>query len=131
FSYPMYGLSGVTVDGDDSAYSRQRSTFAWRPSTQRSASSVEAFASSRIDSSRLRASTGSITLSSKSPWEPANAIAASLPITCAHTWRTDSQMTGFTLPGMIDEPGCRWGRASAPGPVRGPEPVHRMTLAIL
>ena len=84
-----------------------------------------------MDSSRLRAITGSITFSSKSPCEPANATAASLPYTCAHTCRTASQTTGFTLPGMIDEPGCRSGRCNSRSPARGPEPIHRMSLAIL
>ena len=32
--------------------------------------------------------------------------AASFPITCAHTIIIDSHMTGFTLPGMIELPGC-------------------------
>ena len=31
---------------------------------------------------------------------------ASLPSTRQATWMADSQMTGFTLPGMIEEPGC-------------------------
>ncbi len=88
-------------------------------------------ASSRIDSSRLRAITGSITLSSKSPWVPAKATAASLPITWAQTWRTASGTTGLTLPGMIDEPGWRSGRRSSRRPARGPEPIQRMSLAIL
>ena len=49
--------------------------------------------------------TGSITLSSRLPAAPPNATAASLPMTCATTWQTASGITGFTLPGMIDEPG--------------------------
>jgi len=31
-------------------------------------------------------------------------------------------MTGFTLPGMIEEPFCNSGRNSSARPVRGPEP---------
>ena len=87
--------------------------------------------SKRIDSSRLRAISGTNTLSSKLPCEPANAIAASLPITCAPTWVTTSAITGFTLPGMIDEPGCRSGRRISARPVRGPLPIQRRSLAIL
>ena len=58
-------------------------------------------------------------------------IAASLPITCAATWVTASGITGLTLPGMIELPGCRSGRCSSPSPVSGPEPIQRMSLAIL
>ena len=43
---------------------------------------------------------------------------------------TDSAITGLTLPGMIDEPGCNSGRISSPMPQRGPEPIQRMSLAI-
>ncbi len=77
-------------------------------------------ASSRIDSSRLRAITGRYTLSSKLPCEPAKAMAASLPMTWAHTWVTASGITGFTLPGMIELPGCRSGRRISASPVLGP-----------
>ena len=88
-------------------------------------------ASKRIDSSRLRAITGSITFSSKLPSEPANATAASLPITWATTWWTASGTTGFTFPGMIDEPGCRSGRWISASPQRGPLDIQRRSLAIL
>ena len=100
------------------------------PATQRSAKTRLTLVSSSIDSSRLRAITGRYTLSSKLPWLPANATAASLPITCAATWVTASARTGFTLPGMIDEPGCRSGMRISASPVRGPEPIQRMSLAI-
>ena len=39
-------------------------------------------------------------------------------------------MTGFTFPGMMDEPGCVSGSRSRPMPQRGPDPSHRMSLAI-
>ena len=80
------------------------------PSTHFSASSVEAFESSSIDCSRLRAISGMRTLSSNWPCMPPIVIAVSLPITCAATWSTTSGMTGLTLPGMIDEPFCSSGR---------------------
>ena len=41
-----------------------------------------------------------------------------------------SQMTGLTLPGMIEEPGCRSGMAISPRPVLGPEPIQRRSLLI-
>ena len=101
------------------------------PVMHRSAKTRDTFASSRTDSSTLRAMTGSITFSSKLPAAPPNTTAASLPMTCATTWQTASHSTGLTLPGMIDEPGCRSGRNSSVRPVRGPEPIHRMSLLIL
>ena len=44
---------------------------------------------------------------------------------------TASHWVGFTLPGMIDEPGSFSGKRSSPKPERGPEPSSRMSLAIL
>ena len=84
----------------------------------------------RMDSSRLRAITGSITFSSKLPMAPLKATAASLPMTWAATCMTASGMTGFTLPGMIELPGCRSGMRISPRPARGPLPIHRRSLAI-
>ena len=39
-------------------------------------------------------------------------------------------MTGFTLPGMMDDPGCVAGSLISPSPQRGPDPSQRMSLAI-
>ena len=39
-------------------------------------------------------------------------------------------MTGFTLPGMMLEPGCVSGSASSAMPARGPMPISRMSEAI-
>ena len=47
-----------------------------------------------------------MTFNSKFPFAPAQVMVASLPITCADTIMTDSHITGFTLPGMIELPGC-------------------------
>ena len=41
-----------------------------------------------------------------------------------------SHCVGFTLPGMMDEPGSFSGRVSSPKPQRGPEASQRMSLAI-
>jgi hypothetical protein len=41
-----------------------------------------------------------------------------------------SLWVGFTLPGMIEEPGSFSGRISSPRPERGPEASQRMSLAI-
>src|SRR5664280_3087230 len=127
----MYLFNGVTIDGDDSAKYLHRSTSASMPSMHLSASVRVALDSSRMDSSRLQPMTGNITLSSKLPCEPANATVASLPMPCAATIRVASGSTGFTLPGMIDEPGCRSGRRISDSPARGPEPIHLMSLQIL
>ncbi|KAI1698396.1 hypothetical protein Ddc_19120 [Ditylenchus destructor] len=71
-----------------------------------SASALDAEASSARLSSRLVAISGSITLSWKLPDWPATVIAASCPMTWAQTMVTASGITGLTLPGMMDEPGC-------------------------
>ena len=75
--------------------------------------------------------TGSITLSSRLPAAPPNATAASLPITWATTCDTASGTTGFTFPGMIDDPGCRSGMRISASPVRGPLPSQRRSVAHL
>ena len=74
--------------------------------------------------------TGMATFSSKDPDAPAHAMVASLPMTRAQTMSVASGTTGFTLPGMIDEPGCRSGMCSSPRPVLGPDPIQRMSLLI-
>ena len=58
-------------------------------------------------------------------------MVALLPMTWAATMVTASHCVGFTLPGMIEEPGSFSGRRSSPKPERGPEPSKRMSLAIL
>src|SRR3954447_7690697 len=40
-------------------------------------------------------------------------------------------MTGLTLPGMIDDPGCWGGRLISLRPHRGPDDSHRRSLQIL
>jgi len=49
---------------------------------------------------------------------PAMVMVASLPTTCAATIRTDSGITGLTLPGMIELPGWRLGMVISPMPQR-------------
>ena len=41
-----------------------------------------------------------------------------------------SDCVGFTLPGMMEEPGSFSGKISSPNPARGPEANHRTSLAI-
>src|SRR5690348_10000060 len=57
-------------------------------------------------------------------------MVASLPITCAHTIVIASGMTGLTLPGMIDEPGCNAGNSISARPASGPEFIQRRSLEI-
>ena len=83
-----------------------------------------------MECSRLRIITGLKTFSSKLPSAPAILTAVSLPITCTATMVMASAWVGFTLPGMIDEPGSFSGRTSSPSPERGPEPSQRMSFAI-
>ena len=100
------------------------------PSTHFSASSVVARVRIRIDSSRLRAISGTRTFSSKLPCVPATVIAVSLPITCAATCSTTSGITGLTLPGMIERALLQLGQAVSASPVRGPEPISARSFAI-
>ena len=65
------------------------------------------------------------------PFAPAQVMVLSLPITCAQTIIIDSHITGFTLPGMIELPGCVSGNRISPMPHRGPLPSQRMSFAIL
>ena len=69
----------------------------------------------------LCAITGIMTLSSSCPCSAAMATHVSLPITWKQTWFTISGIDGFTLPGMIDEPGCTAGSRISSSPVRGPD----------
>ncbi|MCY1454994.1 hypothetical protein D9M71_720970 [compost metagenome] len=95
-----------------------------------SASKRLALAISSILLSRFWAMIGSITLSSKLPDCPATAMVASLPITCAATMAVASGITGLTLPGMIEEPGCNPSSSISPRPASGPEFIQRRSLAI-
>ena len=93
-----------------------------------SASRRIAFDNRPIDSSRSLATSGSITLSWKLPDAPAIEIAAWWPITCAQTMQVASGITGLTLPGMIELPGCSAGSSISPRPASGPEFIQRRSL---
>ena len=95
-----------------------------------SASARIALASSPLPSSRSQAISGSITLSWKLPLWPAIEIAWCRPITCAQAMHSASGITGLTLPGMIDEPGCSAGSSTSPSPASGPEFIQRRSLPI-
>ena len=58
-------------------------------------------------------------------------MVVSLPNTCAQTIVIASHWVGFTLPGIMDEPGSFSGIKISPIPERGPDANKRMSLAIL
>src|SRR5208282_4537959 len=70
------------------------------------------------------------TLSSKLPCDPPKPTAAVAPCTCTQTIVIASHCVGFTLPGMIEDPGSFSGIESSPSPHRGPEASQRMSLEI-
>lgn len=55
----------------------------------------------------------------------------SMPMTMNTVWFTHSGITGFTLPGMIDDPAWRGGSWISASPARGPLASRRRSLAIL
>src|ERR1700690_563650 len=84
-----------------------------------------------MDWSRLWGMTGSLTFSSKLPCWFAIVMAASFPVTWAQTIIIISHITGFTLPGMMLEPGWSEGSAISPRPAIGPLFIQRRPLAML
>ena len=52
-------------------------------------------------------------------------------MTCAATIVTASGITGFTLPGMMLDPGWMAGSVISAIPARGPLAIRRRSLAIL
>ncbi len=72
-----------------------------------------------------------MTLSSSSPSAAERATVASFPTMRAQTMRAASGITGFTLPGMIDEPGWSAGSWISPIPPFGPDARRRRSFAIL
>src|SRR5699024_5841753 len=121
----MILFNGVTIDGEAPAKKAARSTLAGSRSSILWAMTRDELASRRRD---CRA--GIRTLSSDAPLVEGREIVVSLPMTCAHTMETASTMTGLTLPGMIEEPGCRSGMNNSPRPVFGPDPIQRRSLLI-
>ena len=85
----------------------------------------------RVACSAFHAMTGIMTLSSSCPASAAARIAASHPNTWKQTWLTISGTEGFTLPGMIDEPGWTAGSWSSAIPARGPMLRSRRSDATL
>jgi hypothetical protein len=74
---------------------------------------------------------GSMTFSWSCPASDAMVMVRSLPMTWNATWFTTSGITGLTLPGMMDEPGCMAGRLISLIPHRGPDDSRRRSLHIL
>ena len=101
----MYGLSAVASAVLRSSSSRARAASAAMPATQRVCITCMARARIRDACNAFQAMTGIMTFSSSCPASAAAVIVASHPITWKQTWLTISGIDGFTLPGMIDEPG--------------------------
>ena len=110
--------------------SRVRSALAVMPSMQCGRRLSTARSMVPIDVKRANEITGSITFSCSCPAEAASVTVRSSPITRNPVWLTTSGMTGFTLPGMIDDPGCICGRLISLKPQRGPDASRRMSLQI-
>ena len=62
--------------------------------------------------------------------EPPILMATSFPITCAAIIVKASDWVGFTLPGMMEEPGSLSGIKISPIPLLGPDESIRTSLAI-
>src|SRR5690554_1900464 len=71
-----------------------------------------------------------MTLSWKLPDWPAILIVVWLPNTWALAIHTASGTTGFTLPGIILEPGWSAGKVTSPKPAKGPLFIQRRSLLI-
>ncbi len=69
-----------------------------------------------MDSRAASAITGLYTLSWKLPWLPAKATVWSLPKTRTTTMVRASTWVGFTLPGMMEDPGSLAGMKISPMP---------------
>ena len=120
----------MTSISDRSTYSPILSVLSAVPTMQYSRSFSQASPRIRAECSTLLMMIGRMALSSKLPWLPANATQLSSPSTWMQTITMASHWVGFTLPGMIDEPGSLAGRISSLSPQRGPEASQRMSLAI-
>src|ERR1051325_9937443 len=101
----MRGLSAVAMETERSTLAVARAALALVSRRQWSTKTRLAEASRRMDSRRLCAIMGSMTLRSSWPHWPPVRTATLLPVTWAATMVTDSQTTGLTLPGMMLEPG--------------------------
>src|SRR5262245_27292775 len=111
-----------------STYCRHTSSFAVIPSTQWIRNVLAALMNIVCDSKMHAAITGSNTLSCSCPPSAAIETVRSELITRKQTMLTTSGITGLTLPGMIDEPGCFGGRLISRNPHRGPDESSRKSL---
>jgi len=80
---------------------------------------------------RLWAIKGIITFELEIAAQPARVIAASFPMTLGAHLEQRFRNDGIDFAGHDREPAESSGRRSSPMPQRGPEPIHRMSLAIL
>ena len=93
-----------------STMSRVCSALAVMPWMQLTFRLLTAFSMVEIDVNSAKVMTGSITFSCNCPAEAASVTVRSRPMTRKLVWLTTSGITGLTLPGMIELPGCICGR---------------------
>ncbi|CAB4563940.1 unannotated protein [freshwater metagenome] len=101
------------------------------PSTQLTRRVRQPLVSHTTDCRMDAAMIGSKALSCNCPPSAAAVTVASAPMMAKATWLTASGITGFTLPGIIDEPACRAGKLISPKPAWGPLDSRRRSLQIL
>src|SRR5258708_6873298 len=132
----MCGLRAVTSIGELATYLSICAKFGVRPgrwalsSTQCSRNDLQVSVSKRTECSRLWMMTGLKTFNSKLPCDAPSDTATSLAMTCTLTIVIASDCVGFTLPGMIDEPGSFSGIVISASPHFGPDAIQRTSLAI-
>ena len=114
-----------------STMSRVRSALAVMPSTQFTRRLLTARSIVAIEANSAKVITGSMTLSCSCPAEAASVTVRSRPITRKPVWFTTSGITGFTLPGMIEEPGCICGRLISLKPAARPRGQQAEVVADL
>lgn len=129
--YPISGFRAVANISDLRRCPSITASFALIPSTQCLVIDRTAAANSFADRITFIAISGLYTFSCSTPPAQPTVTATALPITCAHAMARASHCVGFTLPGIMDEPGSLAGRESSPRPQRGPDASSLRSLAIL
>src|SRR5580698_4300786 len=127
----MIGERAVTSIRERSTYSLILFRFGFVPSTRNFRKFVHPSVVILMECATLKIMRGLYTFISRYPPAPPKPTATSLAITWTAIMVTASAWVGFTLPGMIDEPGSFAGITNSAKPARGPQDISRMSLAIL
>mmetsp|Transcript_121209 Transcript_121209/g.354293 ORF Transcript_121209/g.354293 Transcript_121209/m.354293 type:complete len:207 (+) Transcript_121209:767-1387(+) len=126
----MCGSRAVTMPILLCTISLQCSSFAVMPCTHFSRKTFRPLVNTRTEVKSLYMTIGSMTLSSSCPASAPKATVKSLPSASKQHMFMTSGMTGFTFPGMIEEPGAMGGRLISERPQRGPEARSLRSLQI-